>query len=56
MQGVVEFNLSDLTVRAVTKVRPGTHGTIQNEFRRQLREQLCEQSSGLLLGDTSRAA
>jgi small-conductance mechanosensitive channel len=60
VQGVVDFNLSDLTVRAVTKVRPGTHGTIQNEFRRQLREQLreqlCEPSGALLSGDTSRAA
>lgn len=40
IHGVVDLNLTDTTVRAVTKVRPGTHGIIQNEFRKLLRERL----------------
>jgi small-conductance mechanosensitive channel len=46
VQGVVDLNLKDMTVKAVTRVRPGSHAVIQNEFRRQLRDELA----GLLAG------
>src|SRR5262249_13005746 len=38
INGLIELNTSDMTVRAVTRVRPGTHGTMQNEYRRILKE------------------
>ena len=55
VQGVVDLNLHDMTVKAVTRVRPGTHIAIQNEFRRQLRDELA----GLLnrpAGEAAKAA
>jgi small conductance mechanosensitive channel len=38
IHGLVEWNNSDMTVRAVTKVKPGTHGRMQNEYRRVLKQ------------------
>jgi moderate conductance mechanosensitive channel len=38
IHGVVELGTSEMTVRAVTKVQPGTHGIIQNEYRRLLKQ------------------
>lgn len=52
VQGVVDLNLKDMTVKAVTRVRPGSHLVVQNEFRRQLREEL----SGLLAGPATEGA
>jgi small conductance mechanosensitive channel len=37
IHGVVELGTSEMTVRAVTKVMPGTHGAMQNEYRRLLK-------------------
>jgi small conductance mechanosensitive channel len=36
--GLVELNNSEMTIRAVTKVRPGTHVSMQNEYRRLLKQ------------------
>jgi small-conductance mechanosensitive channel len=38
IQGLVDFTTSDMTVRAVTRVRPGRHIAMQNEYRRLLKE------------------
>jgi small-conductance mechanosensitive channel len=43
IQGVVELNSSDMTVRAVTKVKPGTHEALANEYRRLLKAVLDEE-------------
>jgi small conductance mechanosensitive channel len=40
IQGLVELGTSAMTVRAVTKVRPGSHLAMQNEYRRLLRQVL----------------
>jgi small conductance mechanosensitive channel len=45
VKGVVDMTLTNLTVRAATKVRPGTHLLIQTEFRRLLKEVLDEQKT-----------
>jgi small conductance mechanosensitive channel len=45
IHGLVELTTSDMTVRAVTKVRPGTHATMQNEYRRLLKEVLDQNAS-----------
>jgi small conductance mechanosensitive channel len=37
IQGIVELGTAEMTVRAVTRVQPGTHEAMQNEYRRQLR-------------------
>ena len=36
--GVVDLNTTQMTVRAVTKVRPGSHVHMQNEYRRLLKQ------------------
>jgi small conductance mechanosensitive channel len=41
-QGLVELGASEMTVRAVTKVMPGTHEAMQNEYRRVLKAVLDE--------------
>jgi small conductance mechanosensitive channel len=46
VKGLVDFGTSEMTVRAVTKVHPGTHGTVQNEYRRLLKEVLDEEQAG----------
>lgn len=38
IQGLVDFTTSDMTIRAVTRVRPGRHIAMQNEYRRLLKE------------------
>lgn len=40
IQGIIGQTLSETTVRAITKVKPGTHQMIENEFRRVLRAYL----------------
>jgi small conductance mechanosensitive channel len=45
IQGLVEFSTSGMTVRAVTKVRPGSHVAMQNEYRRLLKEALDQQTT-----------
>jgi hypothetical protein len=42
---VVDLTLSNMTVRAATKVRPGTHLLIQSEYRRLLKQVLDEQKA-----------
>ncbi len=36
--GIVDLKASEMTVRAVTQVQPGTHEAMQNEYRRLLRQ------------------
>jgi small-conductance mechanosensitive channel len=43
IKGIVDMTPGDMTIRAVTKVMPGTHHAMQNEYRRQLREVFDEQ-------------
>jgi small conductance mechanosensitive channel len=38
VHGLIDLGSSDMTIRAVTKVQPGTHGSMQNEYRRLLKE------------------
>jgi small conductance mechanosensitive channel len=38
IQGLVELGTSEMTVRAVTKVHPGRHVVMQNEYRRVLKQ------------------
>lgn len=40
IQGIIEWDSSELTVRAVTRVQPGSHLAMQNEYRRLLRQTL----------------
>lgn len=37
IQGIIGQTLADTTVRAITKVKPGSHQLIENEFRRVLK-------------------
>ncbi|HEX5272105.1 MAG TPA: mechanosensitive ion channel domain-containing protein [Gemmataceae bacterium] len=37
IRGLVELGTSEMTVRAVTKVEPGTHEAMENEYRRLLK-------------------
>jgi small conductance mechanosensitive channel len=46
IHGLVELGTSEMTVRAVTKVRPGTHGMMQNEYRRLLKQVFDEKQGG----------
>jgi small conductance mechanosensitive channel len=45
IQGLVELTTSDMTVRAVTQVRPGMHVAMQQEYRRLLKEVLDRNTS-----------
>jgi small conductance mechanosensitive channel len=38
VHGIIDLGSSDMTIRAVTKVQPGTHGSMQNEYRRLLKQ------------------
>lgn len=38
IHGLVELGASEMTIRAVTKVRPGAHEAMQNEYRRLLKQ------------------
>jgi small-conductance mechanosensitive channel len=42
IHGLVEWAGADMTIRAVTRVEPGTHGIIQNEYRRILKQVIEE--------------
>jgi small-conductance mechanosensitive channel len=53
VQGLADVGLSEMTVRAVTRVRPGSHEGMQAEYRRLLRGVLEERR---LLGRTRQAA
>lgn len=46
IQGLVDLGASEMTVRAVTKVKPGTHMQMQNEYRRMLKQVFDQQSTG----------
>jgi small conductance mechanosensitive channel len=37
IQGIVELGTAEMTVRAVTRVQPGTHEAMENEYRRLLK-------------------
>jgi small conductance mechanosensitive channel len=45
VHGLLELTTSDMTVRAVTKVRPGAHAAMQNEYRRLLKEVLDQNAA-----------
>ncbi len=45
VQGLVELGTDAMTVRAVTKVQPGTHGAMQSEYRRMLKLVLDQQKT-----------
>jgi small conductance mechanosensitive channel len=38
VKGLLDLSPSDMVLRAVTKVQPGTHSIMQNEYRRLLKE------------------
>jgi small conductance mechanosensitive channel len=43
IHGIVDLGASDMTVRAVTRVQAGTHGIIQSEYRRLLKQVIDQQ-------------
>lgn len=45
INGLVDLSLSDMTVRAITRVKPGTQFQMENEYRRMLREILEHSTS-----------
>ena len=45
IKGLIDMSLSDMTVRATTKVHAGMHLTMQYEYRRLLKEVLDEQKA-----------
>jgi len=45
IKGLVDLTPSNMTVRAVTRVQPGTHALMQREFRRHLKMVLDEQKA-----------
>jgi small-conductance mechanosensitive channel len=45
IQGLIDLGTSDMTVRAVTKVMPGTHGIMQSEYRRLLKQVFDQEQS-----------
>lgn len=48
IKGIVDLTPGDMTIRAVTRVQPGTHLAMQTEYRRMLKEVLDEQKSAAL--------
>ena len=40
-----ELTPGDMTIRAVTKVQPGMHAAMQNEYRRLLKEVFDQNTS-----------
>jgi small-conductance mechanosensitive channel len=46
IHGLIDFTTTDMTVRAVTKVRPGAHAAMQNEYRRLLKQVLDQNAAG----------
>jgi moderate conductance mechanosensitive channel len=47
--GLVDLKVAEMTVRAVTKVLPGTHEVVQSEYRRLLKQALDEANSATAL-------
>jgi moderate conductance mechanosensitive channel len=45
IHGLVEWGPSDMTIRAVTRVEPGTHGVMQSEYRRLLKQVFDEKQA-----------
>ncbi len=45
IKGLVELTPADMTIRAVTKVQPGTHLTLQQEYRKILKEVFDENAA-----------
>ena len=45
VKGLVDLTPSDMVIRAVTRVQPGTHLAMQNEYRRLLKEVLDERQA-----------
>ncbi len=45
VKGLVDLTPSDMTVRTVTRVQPGTHLAMQNEYRRLLKEVLDQKQT-----------
>jgi small conductance mechanosensitive channel len=45
VKGLVDLSPADMTIRAVTRVQPGTHLAMQNEYRRFLKEVFDERQS-----------
>jgi small conductance mechanosensitive channel len=45
VKGLVELTPGDMTIRAVTRVQPGTHLAMQNEYRRLLKEVFDERQA-----------
>ena len=48
--GLIELGTSDMTVRALTKVKPGTHFAMQNEYRRLLKLVLDQNAASAASG------
>ena len=46
VQGLVDLGATDMTVRAVTRVQPGSQTAMQNEYRRSLKQVLDERRDG----------
>jgi small-conductance mechanosensitive channel len=46
VKGLIDLTPSDMTIRAVTRVTPGSHGAMQSEYRRLLKE-VFDQRAGL---------
>jgi hypothetical protein len=42
IHGIVDLKASEMTVRAVTRVMPGTHGAMQSAYRQMLKQALDE--------------
>ena len=44
ISGLVDLSTTQMTVRAVTKVRPGSHTAMQNEYRRLLKHVMYQKA------------
>ena len=42
VEGLVDLGATEMTLRAVTKVRPGSQAVVQNEYRRLLKQVMDE--------------
>lgn len=45
VKGLIDLTPGDMTIRAVTKVQPGTHSTLQIEYRRFLKQVIDERQA-----------
>jgi len=48
IKGLVDLTPSDMVIRAVTKVQPGTHLTMQQEYRKILKEVFDEAARAMM--------